>query len=175
MNDLSIEAVRPEQVSDLSALAIATFRDTFGEFNTEPDLQAFIDEQLSVDALTRKLADPAHDIAVAARDGELLAYFLVVRDSGQDLVDAHSPIELSKLYVDRRCHRMGLGRRLMDELIARARRWGHDRLWLSVWEHNERAKAFYRRYPFEKVGTWEYPVGEKIDIDEIWVMRLDET
>ena len=42
-------------------------------------------------------------------------------------------------------HRMGVGRRLMDEAVAWARPAGASRIQLGVYSRNEDARAFYRR------------------------------
>lgn len=172
MTDVAIESVEVSRLDALVALAESTFRATFGSYNTEEDQLAFIAEHLSAGVFERKLADPSHEIAAAFRGDSMIAYLVLVHDSPNEAVTAAKPIELSKLYVDSGHHRRGLGRHLMEHILDRARRAGHDVLWLSVWENNERAKAFYRTFGFRKVGTWEYAVGRKIDIDEIWVLDL---
>jgi GNAT superfamily N-acetyltransferase len=167
-----VDANSAERVEELSDLAVRTFCQTFAEHNTPADTQAFIDEHISPDALAAKLGNPEHHAYVLEIDGRAVGYYYLIRNSANGAVAARSPIELSKLYVDAPAHRSGLGRAMMHELLDRSRQWGHDRLWLSVWEHNHRAKAFYSNYPFETAGTWEYPVGTKIDTDEIWVLEL---
>jgi ribosomal protein S18 acetylase RimI-like enzyme len=49
------------------------------------------------------------------------------------------------LVVARAARRQGLGRRLMDELAAWARRQGAAELVLTVWAGNREAEAFYER------------------------------
>lgn len=168
----AVDPSDPADVAALSDLAVTTFLDTFAEHNTPEDTQAFIDEYLDARVLVGRLERSGHIAVVAETAGGLAGYYYVIRDSPNDLVDAGSPIELSKLYVDSTAHRRGLGTQMMKDILAKSREWGHDRLWLSVWEHNHRAKAFYRNYPFVCAGTWEYPVGAKIDIDEVWIIDL---
>ncbi len=45
---------------------------------------------------------------------------------------------------------------------------GGTGLWLGVWQKNERAIGFYRRWKFETVGTQFFPMGP--DLQEDWVM-----
>ena len=47
----------------------------------------------------------------------------------------------------------------MTEIIAAARSGGSGCIWLSVWEHNPRAIAFYRKYAFEVAGEHVFQVG----------------
>jgi ribosomal-protein-alanine N-acetyltransferase len=46
----------------------------------------------------------------------------------------------------------GLGRMLLDALVAECRRAYQAALWLEVRESNLRARAVYRRYGFEEIG-----------------------
>jgi len=62
--------------------------------------------------------------------------------------------------------RRGIGTRLLDELIERAREDGYASLSLSVAAHN-RSRMMYERAGFEKVRAERSPAGEH------WTMRLD--
>lgn len=60
----------------------------------------------------------------------------------------------------------GLGRGLLDALVAECRRAGHATLWLEVRESNQSARSVYRRYGFEEIGLRRayYPaVGQRED------------
>lgn len=55
------------------------------------------------------------------------------------------------------------GRGTADALMAAAEEWalehGHDRVWLQVHEHNDRARAFYRRLGWVETGRRDpYPL-----------------
>jgi ribosomal protein S18 acetylase RimI-like enzyme len=58
----------------------------------------------------------------------------------------------------------------MDWAIATAREQGAQDLYLSVFIENERAKRFYVRLGFERIGTYAFPVGHHVDEDDL--MRL---
>ena len=45
-----------------------------------------------------------------------------------------------------------------------------DRVWLGVWEHNERARHFYERYGFKKAGTHTFTIGPDQQTD-FWYAR----
>lgn len=42
-----------------------------------------------------------------------------------------------------------------------------DRIWLSVWELNPRALAFYRKWGFEQVGARPFRLGRDVSTDLI--------
>ena len=41
----------------------------------------------------------------------------------------------------------------------------NDVLWLAVWERNERAIGFYRRFGFETCGALEFRLGHDVQSD----------
>jgi ribosomal protein S18 acetylase RimI-like enzyme len=83
----------------------------------------------------------------------------------EDGVNGEKPIELVRLYVSRDSLGSGLGAALMQACIGEARRRGHQTLWLGVWEHNTRARAFYRRWNFREVGTHVFQLGDDPQTD----------
>lgn len=67
----------------------------------------------------------------------------------------------------------GLGRAMLDALVASSREAGAEYLWLEVRESNQRARAVYERYGFAAVG-WRrgyYPAAAGTREDAC-VMRL---
>ena len=60
----------------------------------------------------------------------------------------------------------------LDDALAWARGKGAKVMFLSVWENNLRAQAFYKRYGFEHVKEHKFMVGRIADRDFIWRLAL---
>ncbi|MBI2469194.1 MAG: N-acetyltransferase, partial [Candidatus Rokubacteria bacterium] len=69
------------------------------------------------------------------------------------------------LYVERDWRGRGVGGRLLDALIARARALGYHKLVLSAFPWNEAGTTVYRRAGFREVGTYR----EQGLLDGKWV------
>ena len=63
----------------------------------------------------------------------------------------------------------GLAHRLMAAAMDAARELGGRHLWLSVWERNSRAIAFYGKHGFRDVGAEDFWVGADCQTDRILV------
>jgi diamine N-acetyltransferase len=63
----------------------------------------------------------------------------------------------------------GAAWRLMTGVHEVAADLGGTTLWLSVWERNGRARAFYKKCGFEDVGTGDFWVGGDRQTDRILV------
>jgi ribosomal protein S18 acetylase RimI-like enzyme len=61
----------------------------------------------------------------------------------------------------------------MNASINEAKERGYDSIWLGVWEKNQRAIDFYRRWGFEEVGTHTFKLGT--DPQNDFVMELGLT
>ncbi len=80
-------------------------------------------------------------------------------------VTGERPIELVRLYVSHESLGSGVGAALMQACIDEAKRGGHQTLWLGVWERNNRAQAFYRKWNFREVGTHPFQLGDDPQTD----------
>ena len=78
------------------------------------------------------------------------------------------PVELVRFYVDGAWHGQGLAHALMDDVLAVATARGAQTVWLSIWQVNARAVAFYRRRGFRILGEQTFHVGDDPQTD--WVM-----
>jgi ribosomal protein S18 acetylase RimI-like enzyme len=164
---------RDAEASDAAALgafAEATFTDTFGHLYPPADLASFVGANYRADVIEAELADPETRYRLALRDGAIVGYCkLGVVDMAVDATDA---LELHRLYVDRDTKGAGVAQALMDDALAWARGKGGRVMYLSVWENNARAQAFYKRYGFEHVGEHKFMVGATADRDFIWRLNL---
>ena len=75
----------------------------------------------------------------------VLAGFLVARHLGAEW-------ELENIVVAPAWQRQGVGARLLEELLRRARGSGSESVHLEVRESNREARAFYEKYGFQESG-----------------------
>jgi diamine N-acetyltransferase len=144
---------------------------TFGHLPYPPvDLAAYLAKSYGADIQRAEIADPEVRYRLALRDGAIVGYCMMGVLSMP--VDDARGVELHRLYVDESVKGAGVAAALMDDCIAWARRGNATALYLSVWENNERAQHFYRRFGFEDFSEWDFMVGETADRDLIWKLKL---
>ena len=87
-------------------------------------------------------------------------FFQVVEDAGPRIVGCAGlyPLsaqraELCKMYLEKPARGQGLGRQLLDEMLAAARRGGFAEVWLETNSVLTEAMALYRRYGFRPVDS----------------------
>ena len=164
--------IRPAERTDLPTIDDVfrvSFCDTFAHLYSAEDLAAFLN-QFTPDAWQAEHDDPAFAFQVGEQDG--VVGYAKLGPNKLPFIDPEGAIELKQLYLLKRAHGTGLGRQLMDWVVAEARRRAAVRLVLSVWENNHRAQAFYQRYGFADRGPYEFMVGKQADRDRIWELVL---
>ena len=168
--------IRPATIDDaaqLSILATTVFSATYGEIIPPDTLQKHLEEQLSVNALSVDLADSSTHYLVAHHNETLIGFSKLSPTHPPSTLRSTKSIEMVKLYVASAYHGFGVGAKLMKRSLSEARELGDESIWLCVWEKNERAIAFYRKWGFEQVGTIDILVGDVVFDDLVLEKRLD--
>ncbi len=169
---MTIRRAKVEDAEALSRLAERTFRDAFVAQNDPADIELHCQEHFNRDAQERELLDPNIVTIVAEPGGDLAGYAQVRLFSPKACVRAVRPAELQRLYVSRAWQGRGLAQDFMTEILAAATAGGSDCIWLSVWEHNPRAIAFYRKYAFEVAGEHVFVVGTDRQRDLVMTLAI---
>lgn len=163
-------SIRRATVADVAALAeigARTFHDTFAADNRPEDMAAHLAAAFGVPQQTEELTNPDYVTLLAFVDDTLAAFAQVRRKEPPDCVEGPAPIELHRFYVDKAWHGRGVAAPLMAASVGAMRELGGRTVWLSVWEHNPRARAFYAKCGFQYTGTTEFWVGPDCQTDHV--------
>lgn len=102
---------------------------------------------------------------IADRDGEILGFVMLVRKSDHTA-------KLRLLLVEPEARGLGLGRRLVDECVAFARRAGYKKI--TLWTHSQliAARRIYQQAGFHLVHSEStHSFGQDL-VDETWELDL---
>lgn len=163
---------RRGQAADAEALArfaARTFAETFGPDNRPEDIAAHLTGSYGPTQQGRELADPDYVTLLAEGSDGIAGYAQLHRGNPPPCVAADAPVELYRFYLDRRWQGTGLAQRLMEAVHSAADVWGGRSIWLSVWERNPRAIAFYVKSGYRDVGTADFYVGPDRQTDRVLV------
>jgi ribosomal protein S18 acetylase RimI-like enzyme len=156
---LNIRRARIEDANLLAELGAQTFGETFTDDNTPEDMAAYLAASFNLEKLRAELTDTLSLFFIAEVDGHAAGYAKVYAGEALDGIEGQKPIELVRLYVSRKWLGRGVGQALMQRCIDEAREMGFQTIWLGVWERNNRALAFYRKWNFHEVGEHTFQLG----------------
>lgn len=162
--------IRRATLADAAAVAeigARTFHDTFAADNRPEDMAEHLATTFGVPQQTAELESADYVTLLAYLDGALAAFAQVRRHEAPDCVAGPAPVELHRFYVDRPWHGQGVAALLMAASVEAIRELGGRTVWLSVWEHNPRARAFYAKCGFRQTGTAEFWVGPDCQTDHV--------
>ncbi|MBF9251852.1 GNAT family N-acetyltransferase [Pontibacter sp. 172403-2] len=149
----------------LADLGWRTFEETFAAFNRPEDMAAFKPTMYTPELQTEELCDSDTEFVIAEVQEQAVAYVKLNTAEAPEAITGRNPLQISRLYLLQKWTGRGLGDKLMQLCLEKARRNGHDVVWLTVWEHNERAKRFYRKYGFKEAGELTFILGSDVQRD----------
>jgi ribosomal protein S18 acetylase RimI-like enzyme len=156
----------------LAELGARTFYETFAKDNKPEDMAAYLAASFSPQIQAAELADPQSFFFIAEIDGAAGGYAQLRAGLVEKCVSGPKPVELVRLYVSQQWLGRGVGEALMRACVEEARRAGYETMWLGVWEDNQRAQRFYRKWGFQVVGEHIFQVGSDPQTDLIMERAL---
>ncbi len=168
----AIRLAGPADAAVLAELGAHTFTETFAATNKPADMAAYLAAAFSPAQMAAELADPLATFFIAEVNGRAAGYAKLYAGAAEPCITGAQPVEVVRLYVAQVWFGRGVGADLMRACVAEAQRRGHRTLWLGVWEHNERAQAFYRKWEFRAVGQHIFQLGDDAQTDILMARAL---
>ena len=166
--------IRYGNISDarmLSELGAKTFYAAFAKDNTQENIKAYIKGSFSSEIQLSELSEPDVIFLIAESESIAIGYAQLIMNSKDEAIKGTRPLEIRRIYASQEYLGKGVGKELMKATIREARQRGCDCVWLGVWEKNQRAIDFYRKWGFREVGTHLFSVGD--DPQNDFVMKLE--
>ncbi|MFM7784224.1 MAG: N-acetyltransferase family protein [Gammaproteobacteria bacterium] len=165
--DWIIRPAKPSEAESLARFGAGCFREAYGADTHPDDLEAHIAEHYGAAQQSREIADPDSVFLVAESASSIVAYLLLRQGEPPACVSSRRRMEVLRLYLAFSTHGRGLAQRLLAAATEAAAARGAEGLWLTVWERNPRAIAFYRKCGFVDVGETVFQVGNDPQRDRV--------
>jgi diamine N-acetyltransferase len=144
----------------LAELGAQTFLDTFAKDNTAEDMALHLRRSFSPEIQFQELAGAETVFLIAEVDGVPVGYAQLLLNSLDESINRTKPLEIRRIYASQEFLGKGVGKELMQAAISEARQRDCDSVWLGVWEQNQRAINFYKKWGFQEVGSHIFYVGD---------------
>lgn len=155
-----------ELIADLSR---QTFYDSFAAQNTQEDMNRFMTEQFTREALMKEVVTEGNIFLLAYAGSEVAGYVRMRDGEKRPEFDNKTSVEVARIYAVQRSIGQGIGSALMQRCIDIASEMKREIVWLGVWEHNKRAIDFYSKWGFEKFAEHDFVLGNDVQTD--WLMK----
>lgn len=151
MDGVYIKQAEKMDIPKIRQLAIAVWWPTYGEYLPHDQIRLMLENMYTEHALAQQL-EHGQTFLLAYREDRSVGFtsFIPVDRSGIRVV------RLEKLYVLPTEHQRGSGKRLLAEVIDRARAYDAEYVELNV-NRNNPAKSFYEKQGFAVVDSVDIP------------------
>ena len=160
-----------EDAKMLAELGARTFYDTFAKDNTPENIDAYLKKSFSPEIQFNELSQPDIIFLIAEFEDMPIGYAQLMINSKDESIKSTQPLEIRRIYASQEYLGRGVGKELMQAIASEAKLRGCDCIWLGVWEKNQRAIDFYKKWGFREVGTHIFSVGD--DPQNDFVMELE--
>ncbi len=167
--EIIIKYATSSDAENIAVLSRKTFYETFTAFNTKEDMDKFMNESFSVQALMNEVSAVENIFLAAFMEEELVGYAKLTESKNPPELEGMNAIEIGRIYAAQKTIGRGVGKALMEQCIQLATEKNKQLIWLGVWEHNQRAISFYNKFGFEKFGEHDFILGNDVQTD--WLMK----
>ena len=156
----------------LTELGKRSFYEAFSDQTAPQDMEAHLHTAFNKNEIQTQLND-AHSLFIIAEiQSEPAGYAFLYPTISPDCINDATAIQLVRFYLLKKYYGRGVGNALMQTCIRESRADGHQSVWLSSWELNERANSFYKKWQFKIVGRQKFTVGSDIQNDLIFARKI---
>lgn len=172
MAKIQFHRARLNDVEELQRISTQTFLDAFAASNSVENMAQYIEESLSEARLSEELNEKNSEFYFAQADS-IIGYIKINFNGAQTEQHDADALEIERIYVLQEYYGQGVGQQLMDLAKSIAIGRGIERIWLGVWEENERALRFYTKNGFTAFGRHIFKLGNDEQWDVMMELRLN--
>jgi diamine N-acetyltransferase len=155
----------------IAGLSRQTFYETFAAYNTKADMDKFMNEQFTTEALINEVEKGESYFYLAYYENIPLGYMRMREGEKRVEFNNRPSVEIARIYAVKEAIGKGVGKALMEQSLKVAGEMKKEIIWLGVWEKNEKAIAFYTKWGFEKFGEHDFLLGNDLQTD--WLMMKE--
>jgi ribosomal protein S18 acetylase RimI-like enzyme len=157
----------------LGLMARQAFSEAFAYLYDPVPFKQFLDEAYGpAGKMERDFTNPAIRWRVAAIEDQPIGYAKLSPLAAPAPAPQPGSMELQQIYVLRSWHGRGVAEELMKWAIDTSCAEQAPEIYLTVFDHNIRAKRFYTRHGFSEVGRCTFRLGDRVDDDRVWRKTL---
>ncbi len=141
---------------DIAEVGRKSFKWAFEELFPSDVLVRYLDNTYTEDKITKSLLNKENSYFVAESNRSLVGFLKLKYSCSHNLSSFENQLQLQKIYILPDQANSGLGSKLMKFSEKKIAKISPVLVWLQVYEGNDRAKSFYRRFGYTPIGKDEH-------------------
>lgn len=171
MYSLHIQTATADDATLIAAISRETFYDSFAAQNKAADMQLFLDTQFTTEKLIAEVYDPLNTFFIVYVDQQPAGYCKMRPGVHAQMDKVIDSMEICRFYARKNWIGKGIGSNMMQHALTYATNLNKKKVWLGVWEKNQRAIDFYTAFGFSKFGEHDFLLGT--DLQRDWLMEKE--
>ena len=172
LSEINIRIADEADADLLVELGRSSFYEAFAEETAPEDMAEHLRTAFKTEDIAEQLKSDKSLFIIIEINSEAAGYAYLHPGDPPDCVITPNPVQLSRFYLRKEYYGRNVGNTLMEACLDFAHSRGFQSVWLSTWEFNHRASAFYKKWEFEIAGRAKFTVGSDIQNDNIFVRIL---
>lgn len=164
-----IRTASKEDAALVADLSRQTFVETFAAQNTRENMDKFMNSDFTRERLMAEVGARDNIFLLAYIGDKPVGYARLRENNRPPELGIVSTLEIARIYTVSDSIGKGVGKLLMQKSIEIAGQLKKQVIWLGVWEHNQRAINFYKKWGFEIFAEHDFMLGD--DVQRDWLMR----
>ena len=170
---INIKKCTFEDLGLLQEISVETFNETFKNQNSHENMKAYLERAFTFTQLEKELSNISSEFYFIYSNEEVAGYLKVNVNDAQSEKMGDDSLEIERIYIRGTFHKKGFGKYLITKAAELALERNKAKIWLGVWENNERAITFYKKMGFVQTGAHSFYMGEEEQIDFIMTKTLN--
>ena len=171
-SEINIRIAEPSDADLLVELGRTSFYEAFAHETAPEDMAEHLKTAFKFEDITEQLSSERSLFIIIESGAAAAGYAYLYHADPPRCVKTPKPIQLVRFYLRRQYCGRNFGNALMKACLEMAVSKGFGSVWLSTWELNHRANAFYKKWDFEVVGGAKFKVGSDIQNDFIFARTI---
>jgi ribosomal protein S18 acetylase RimI-like enzyme len=170
--DTIIRKAHRQDAELLVKIGKRAFREAFAAHTSSKDMATHLRTTFSLDDIKTQLDSKDTLYLISDYQAEPVGYAYLYPTQPPAAIKDPMAIQLIRFYLLEKCYGLGVGNTLMQRCLAESSARGYRTVWLSTWELNGRANAFYKKWHFKVVGRQKFVVGNDVQNDFIFMRDI---
>lgn len=160
---VKIRKAREEDVEVLALLGTVTYAESHGVYiEDKHDLMEYLKSSFAVDKILDEVRDIDTVFYLMYYEGLPIGYAKINFRSCYKRNDSGKDSELERIYILNDYIPLKLGQELLSYIEQKIADWNVEKIWLSVYNQNDRAIRFYRKNGYNEVGQRSFVVNKSV-------------
>jgi diamine N-acetyltransferase len=169
---INIKKCTLEDLHILQEISYETFNETFNHQNSPENMNAYLGKAFNLNQLEKELSNSSSEFFFIYFNSEVAGYLKINTNDAQTEKLGNESLEIERIYIKNKFQKKGLGKYLINKAIKIAVERNKKKIWLGVWEKNEKAICFYKKIGFVQTDTHSFYMGNEEQTDFIMTKPL---